>query len=96
MIRGLDPTLFAAIFLLSTFIAATVVGLAGFAFGLKRRGFSSQRIMAIKRAFKTIYKSGLSLAEARSQLTAAADGEAAADLRLMLEFIERSERALLR
>ena len=34
MIRGIDPTLFAAIFLLSTFVAATVVGLAGFAFGL--------------------------------------------------------------
>ena len=34
MIRGIDPTLFAAIFMLSTFVAATVVGLAGFAFGL--------------------------------------------------------------
>ena len=34
MIRGIDPTLFAAIFLLSTFVAATIVGLAGFAFGL--------------------------------------------------------------
>ena len=38
MIRGLDPTLFAAIFLLSTFVAATVVGLAGFAFGLVASG----------------------------------------------------------
>ena len=64
--------------------------------GLKRRGFSSPRIMAIKRAFKTIYKSGLTLAEARAQLAAAADGEAATDLKLMLEFIERSERSLLR
>jgi UDP-N-acetylglucosamine acyltransferase len=64
--------------------------------GLKRRGFSSPRIMAIKRAFKTLYKSGLSLAEARAQLAAAADGEAAADLKLMLEFIGRSERSLLR
>src|SRR4029078_6891663 len=34
MIQGLDPTLFAAIFLISTFVAAAVVGLAGFAFGL--------------------------------------------------------------
>jgi len=38
MIRGLDPTLFAGLFLLSTFIAAAVVGLAGFAFGLVASG----------------------------------------------------------
>ena len=38
MVRGLDPTLFAALFLLSTFVAATVVGLAGFAFGLVASG----------------------------------------------------------
>jgi uncharacterized protein len=38
MIRGLDPTLFAGLFLLSTFVAAAVVGLAGFAFGLVASG----------------------------------------------------------
>ena len=38
MVRGLDPTLFAGLFLLSTFIAAAVVGLAGFAFGLVASG----------------------------------------------------------
>src|SRR6476646_6744820 len=38
MIRGLDPTLFACLFLLSTFVAAAVVGLAGFAFGLVASG----------------------------------------------------------
>ncbi|CAN0499650.1 unnamed protein product, partial [Phaeothamnion confervicola] len=38
MIRNLDPTVFAAIFLASTFVAATVVGLAGFAFGLVASG----------------------------------------------------------
>jgi len=38
MIRGLDPTLFTCLFLLSTFVAAAVVGLAGFAFGLVASG----------------------------------------------------------
>ena len=38
MVRGLDPILFAGLFLLSTFIAAAVVGLAGFAFGLVASG----------------------------------------------------------
>jgi uncharacterized membrane protein YfcA len=38
MIRGLDPTLFTLAFLLSTFVAGTVVGLAGFAFGLVASG----------------------------------------------------------
>jgi UDP-N-acetylglucosamine acyltransferase len=62
--------------------------------GLKRRGFDSARIMAIKRGFKTLYKSGLPLAEARAQLASAA--EDAPDLRLMLDFIDRSERSLIR
>jgi UDP-N-acetylglucosamine acyltransferase len=62
--------------------------------GLKRRGFSSERILSIKRAYRTIYKSGLPLADARAELAAAADG--APDVRLMLDFIERSERSLIR
>ena len=62
--------------------------------GLKRRGFSSDRIMSIKRAYKTIYKSGLPLAEARLQLAEAAKD--APDVKLMLDFIGRSERSLVR
>ena len=62
--------------------------------GLKRRGYTSERIMAIRRAYKTIYKSGLPLADARVELARAA--ESAPDVRLMLEFIQRSERSLVR
>lgn len=62
--------------------------------GLRRRGFSSDRILAIKRAYKTVYKSGLSLADARAQLALAAQG--APDVKLMLDFIERSQRSLVR
>ena len=39
--------------------------------GLKRRGFSSAGIMAIKRAYKTLYRSGLTLDEARRQIAEA-------------------------
>jgi UDP-N-acetylglucosamine acyltransferase len=62
--------------------------------GLKRRGFDAARITAIKRAYKTLYKSSLPLAEARARLALAADD--APDLRLLLDFIDRSERSLLR
>ncbi len=62
--------------------------------GLRRRGYSSDRIMAIKRAYRTLYLSGLPLAEARGELARAAEG--APDVRLMLDFIERSQRSLVR
>jgi UDP-N-acetylglucosamine acyltransferase len=62
--------------------------------GLRRRGYDSERIMAIKRAYKTLYKSGYTLAEARDELARAANG--APDVRLMLDFIERSQRSLVR
>ena len=40
--------------------------------GLKRRGFSSAGLAAIKRAYKTLYRSGLTLDEARRQIADAA------------------------
>lgn len=62
--------------------------------GLKRRGFAAPRIAAIKRAYRTLYMAGLSLPEAREQLTAQAqDSE---DVRAMLEFLDHSERTLAR
>jgi UDP-N-acetylglucosamine acyltransferase len=62
--------------------------------GLKRRGFSSQRITSIKRAYKTLYKSGLPLAQARAQLELSA--QSSQDLQLLVDFIDRSERSLIR
>ncbi len=62
--------------------------------GLKRRGYTPERITAIKRAYKTLYKSGLPLAGAREELSRAA--ATAPDVKLMLDFIERSERSLIR
>jgi UDP-N-acetylglucosamine acyltransferase len=62
--------------------------------GLKRRGFDAPRISAIKRAYRTLYMAGLTLADAREQLTQQANGSQ--DVRAMLEFLDRSERALAR
>lgn len=62
--------------------------------GLKRRGFDTARISAIKRAYRTLYMAGLSLSEAREQLAVQAkDSE---DVRSMLEFLDRCERSLAR
>ena len=62
--------------------------------GLKRRGFSPERIAAIKRAYRTLYVAGLPLAEAREQL--AKQAEDSEDVRLFLDFIDSGERPLLR
>jgi UDP-N-acetylglucosamine acyltransferase len=62
--------------------------------GLKRRGFDADRIAAIKRAYRALYMSGKPMAEVREQLAQGANDSQ--DVRLMLEFIERSGRGLLR
>ena len=62
--------------------------------GLKRRGFSAERVNAIKRAYRALYMGNRSLTEARGELTKqAAQSE---DVATMLEFIEGGERALMR
>jgi len=62
--------------------------------GLKRRGFDADRIAAIKRAYRTLYLGNRSQAEARAELAAiAADSK---DVAVMLDFIESSERPLVR
>jgi len=62
--------------------------------GLKRRGFEAERIGAIKRAYRALYVSGLPLADARQQLIEQSVQDA--DVRHMLEFMDRSGRSLLR
>ncbi|RTL31905.1 MAG: acyl-ACP--UDP-N-acetylglucosamine O-acyltransferase [Rhodocyclaceae bacterium] len=62
--------------------------------GLKRRGYSSEGIMAIKRAYKTLYRNGLTLDEARRQIA-----EAAAqipELQEFSDFIAESGRGIVR
>jgi UDP-N-acetylglucosamine acyltransferase len=62
--------------------------------GLKRRGFTEDQITEIKRAYKTLYRSGLTLEEARSAIAARA--EKAPELRILSDFLERSRRGIVR
>lgn len=62
--------------------------------GLRRRGFSSDAIQAIKQAYKTLYKSGLSFNDARAALATAAGQHA--ELRLLSDFLAQSTRGVIR
>lgn len=61
--------------------------------GLKRRGFSSEQISLVNKAYKLLYRRGLKLEEAIEQIRALGDDEA---IRLFLSSIENSERGLIR
>jgi UDP-N-acetylglucosamine acyltransferase len=43
--------------------------------GLRRRGFTPEQILAVRRAYKTLYREGLSLDDARARLERDAAGE---------------------
>ena len=62
--------------------------------GLKRRGFSSASIMAIKRAYKAVYRSGLKLDEALSSMSA--EVQAVAELAPFADFLAQPGRGLVR
>ena len=62
--------------------------------GLKRRGSDSERVAAIRRAYKALYVSGAKLEEARVQLADIA--RESEDVRALLAFIDAGERPLLR
>jgi UDP-N-acetylglucosamine acyltransferase len=62
--------------------------------GLKRRGFSPESILQIKRAYKTLYRNGLTLDEARQQLRQQA--AECAELGILLEFLGASTRGIVR
>jgi UDP-N-acetylglucosamine acyltransferase len=62
--------------------------------GLKRRGFTAEAITGLKRAYKTLYKSGLSLADARAELEKQA--EEVPEIRPMVEFLAKTTRGILR
>lgn len=66
--------------------------------GLRRRGFTPEQIADIRRAYKTVYRSGLSLEEAKSKLLEEAESssDSAAYLQQMHSFIEKAHRGLLR
>jgi UDP-N-acetylglucosamine acyltransferase len=62
--------------------------------GLKRRGFTPESIAALKAAYKTLYKSGLLLAEARAELEKQA--ATAPEVRALVEFLATAKRGIVR
>ena len=62
--------------------------------GLRRRGFSAEDILAVRRAYKTLYREGLALEDAKAKLQAAA--ASAPVLGPLVEFLSGGGRGILR
>ena len=62
--------------------------------GLRRRGFSSDAIAMIKRAYKTLYRTGLSFDEAKAEI--AAQANSCPELKLLSDFLNASTRGIVR
>src|SRR5574343_1788726 len=62
--------------------------------GLKRRGYSAEAIAAIKRAYKTLYRKGLTLEAARQEI--AAMSAEVSELQIFSDFIADSGRGIVR
>jgi len=66
--------------------------------GLKRRGFTPVMISALRDAYKSIYRRGLSLQEAAAEIRARQDQEPETreSLQVLLDFIDVSNRGIIR
>lgn len=62
--------------------------------GMRRRGYSPDAIAAVKRAYKTLYRSGLTLEDARREIERAA--ETRQELVMLAEFLARATRGIIR
>ena len=62
--------------------------------GLKRREFSSAALSGLKTAYRTLYRSGLALEEARRQLEE--QSQTCPEVRLIVDFLGKSSRGILR
>ena len=62
--------------------------------GLKRRGFTADQILNIRRAYRLLYRSGLKLKEAMAALEQIALTQA--EIRPFVDFIKRSSRSIVR
>ncbi|MBA3695206.1 MAG: acyl-ACP--UDP-N-acetylglucosamine O-acyltransferase [Methylotenera sp.] len=62
--------------------------------GLKRRGFSADSILQIKRAYKALYRNGLTLDEAKLEL--ATMQNSTPEIRLLSDFLNVSTRGIVR
>ena len=66
--------------------------------GLRRRGFGTERLAAVKQMHRLLYRNGLTFAEAGAAIAALASEmpEAAADVQMMSEFLSQATRGIAR
>jgi UDP-N-acetylglucosamine acyltransferase len=66
--------------------------------GLRRRGFTPERIAAVKQMHRLLYRQGLTFDDARQAIAALAEStpEAAADVAMMSEFLQHATRGIVR
>ena len=66
--------------------------------GMRRRGFSAERIAAVKQMHRLLYRDGLTFDEARARIAAVAKAtpEAAGDVRLVGDFLASAKRGIAR
>ena len=62
--------------------------------GLKRRGYSADTITRLKRAYRTLYRSGLTLGEARREL--GRQLKQCPEIQIVLDFLAGSDRGIVR
>jgi UDP-N-acetylglucosamine acyltransferase len=62
--------------------------------GLKRRGFSSEQINQVRRAYKAIYRESLSLEDAIAKLTGMA--AESSEIQPLVDFLKSAERGIIR
>jgi UDP-N-acetylglucosamine acyltransferase len=64
------------------------------AVGLRRRGFTDEQVLNVRRAYRMLYRSGLKLKVAMEQLEIAAATQP--EIRAFVDFIKRSSRSIVR
>jgi UDP-N-acetylglucosamine acyltransferase len=62
--------------------------------GLRRRSFTPETITRVRRAYRTLYRMGLSLEDAKREL--ATQAATSAEVAAMLDFVAQSERGIIR
>jgi len=62
--------------------------------GLKRRGFTPQAIAAVKQAYKTLYRNGLTLEQAKAELLDQA--RAHPEVQTLVDFLSNATRGIIR
>ncbi|MDO5653936.1 MAG: acyl-ACP--UDP-N-acetylglucosamine O-acyltransferase [Brachymonas sp.] len=66
--------------------------------GLRRRGFSAERLAAVKAIYRLLYRSDLTLEQAQQSIAEVQEQypEAQDDIRMMLDFLAQSRRGIVR